>query len=332
MSKRTAPTMKDVALEAGVSLGTVSRVLNGRKVGSPYQERVREAADRLGYRMNRCARGLKSGSTSTVALILPNLFDVYFNTLAQSICEALRERGCGMLLFLSRQESERERECLRQAQEHQVDGIIAVCFGSEAGEFHRVPVVTIDRVLSQDIPCVSADNFGGGMLAARKLSELGCSHLLGVQLSGSVHSEADKRIDGFQALCGQIGVDHSVVRTPSEAPEQTQSIVSGHMNQGRFDFDGVFCSTNLLAYQMGASLRACQIDVPEQVQIIGFGGIEAVDHHILSCSTIFQPVRQIAETAVELLLNRERENQPTLVCLPVGYSPGTTTRDEMMQS
>ena len=92
--KGAAPTMKDVAREAGVALGTVSKVFNGISVGEDYRLRVEDAARRLGYQVNHYARGLKTNKTRTAALILPNVTDLFFGTLAEHVCYTLSRRVC----------------------------------------------------------------------------------------------------------------------------------------------------------------------------------------------------------------------------------------------
>ena len=91
--KSSSPTMKDVAREAGVALGTVSKVFNGIPVGESYRQRVEEAARQLGYQVNNYARGLKTNKTCTVALILTNVTAPFFAALAESVCRALARRG-----------------------------------------------------------------------------------------------------------------------------------------------------------------------------------------------------------------------------------------------
>ena len=99
--KGNMPTMKDVAQEAGVALGTVSKVFNGLPVGEEYRARVEDAAKRLGYQVNQYARGLRSGKTFTVALIVPGLDHPFFSALAQQICMALAQRDHRMLVYVT---------------------------------------------------------------------------------------------------------------------------------------------------------------------------------------------------------------------------------------
>ena len=99
------------------------------------------------------------------------------------------------------------------------------------------------------------------------------------------------------------------------------------MSGGRLDIDGIFCSTDALACRIRAMLEGLGLRVPEDVQIIGFDGIRRFGTEVLYCSTIIQPAQKIAETCVDLLLSKDRSNIPALVCLPVSYAPGGTTRE-----
>lgn len=94
-----------------------------------------------------------------------------------------------------------------------------------------------------------------------------------------------------------------------------------------FDYDGIFCNTDRLCYEIQNRLKALGLRVPEDVQMIGFDGIHHFDSDDFYCSTIVQPVAQMAQTAVDLLLSTDLSSLPALICLPVRYQPGGTTRD-----
>lgn len=124
--KDAGPTMKDVAREAGVALGTVSRVFNGFPVGASYRRRVEAAAERLGYRLNSYARGLKTSRTHTAALLLPGIADPLHAALAEEVCKALARRDYRTMLALSHGDLDEERRNVRLMEQHSVDGIIGI--------------------------------------------------------------------------------------------------------------------------------------------------------------------------------------------------------------
>lgn len=327
MARNNAPTMKDVAAEAGVALGTVSKVFNDIPVGDSYRKRVLAAANKLGYRVNSYARGMKSNKTNTVALILPDLHNQFFGELAEFISIALRERGYRMLMYITHSKMEEEVECFSVAEQYKVDGIIALTYSTDLKVSEHVRIVTIDRHGAPDIPCVSSDNYGGGQMAARKLVSLGCQRLLGVQVSSSVPSEADKRIDGFRSACQGAGVAYDICWNAVDDEEMVWKHLETHVHDGTFDFDGVFCNTDELAYRYQNALAVHGIRVPEDVQIIGFDGIRKFGYLERFCSTIVQPVRAIAEMAVELLLKEDNSAPSLMASLPVTYAAGATTRE-----
>lgn len=325
--KDSTPTMKDVAQEAGVALGTVSKVFNGIAVGESYRVKVEDAARKLGYEVNQYARGLRAGTTSTVALILPGVDHPFFSLLAQHVCAALLQRSYRMLLYVTAARPEAERECLGMVRQNKVDGVIALTYNQlEVAE--SLPFVSIDRCLGPNIPCVAADNYTGGRLAAEKLLELGCTHPAFLRVGSPNLSETDKRGDGFESLCRARQVPYEMLRLDDGAEEaRFREFFLTHRKDGRLEIDGIFCSTDLLACRIRAMLEELDLRVPEDVQIIGFDGIRQFGTGALYCSTIIQPVRKIAETSVDLLLAKDRSNVPALVCLPVAYAPGGTTRE-----
>lgn len=327
MAKKSVPTMKDVAAEAGVALGTVSKVFNNLPVGEPYRQKVLAAAEKLGYRVNSYARGMKAGKTHTVALLLPDLRNQFFAALAENITKCLKERGCRMLLYITHSNISEEQECLRLVEQYHVDGVIALTYSDSLLVNNDIRFVTIDRHISPLVPCVSSDNYGGGQMAARKLLELGCRNLLGIQVSARIPSEADKRIEGFRAACEANNAPYGICWNNEDDYERVMSYLYEHIHDGHFDYDGVFCNTDEIAYQLRRTLLNCGIKVPEQVQIIGFDGIRKFGTQDIYCSTIAQSIQGIAETAVDLLLKEDSVSASMLACLPVQYLPGGTTND-----
>jgi len=327
--KGTMPTMKDVAQEAGVALGTVSKVFNGIPVGESYRLRVEEAARKLGYQVNQYARGLRASTTSTVALILPGVNHPFFAALAQYVCEALARRDYRMLLYVTASSPEMEQACVNMVRQNKADGIIGLTYNPLVVD-QDLPFVGIDRSFRPDIPCVSADNYGGGRLAAEKLLELGCRRLAFLRTGSASPGETDKRGDGFEAVCRARNVPYEALRVNDSDEGQMAPFLDffrAHRSGGKLDIDGIFCSTDLLAWQVRNMLAELGIRVPEDVQLIGFDGIRRFGAEDLYCSTIVQPVRKMAETSVDLLLAKDRTNTPALVCLPVTYAAGGTTRE-----
>lgn len=326
MQSGNAPTMKDVAREAGVALGTVSKVINGIPVGENYRKRVEAAAKKLGYQVNNYARGLKTNKTYCVALVMPSLRHPFFAALTDELTNCLMRCGYRSLLMTTNYDSVAEKNCFQLAQQNKIDGIIALSYSPNLEVDDSVPVVTIDRHFSAGIPCVSSDNYRGGELAAEKLMELGCKNLLFFRIGPDIYGEVEKRGPGFENACRMAKVPYqSLFLSDSDTEEPFFRFLEEHMQDGKLEFDGIFCNSDGLAVRVCEFLRKQGIRIPEDVQIIGYDGIVDFATRRYICSTIVQPISEMAETAVRFLLNQD--NAPANISLPVYFAPGGTTRE-----
>lgn len=327
-NKHTAPTMKDVAQEAGVALGTVSKVFNGIPVGESYRIKVQEAAQRLGYQVNNYARGLRANKTNVVALIIPSTVHPFFALIVDRLSKILAKRGYQLLLAITGFDPETEQKCIQMVRQNKVAGIVALTYNPNLEVDENIPFVSIDRYFNANVPCVSSDNFGGGQLAAEKLLELGCKKLLFFRIGSDVPGESDKRGAGFEAFCQTKQVDYTAIRLRDrDGLEPFYQFLDEHTQDGKLEYDGIFCCTDYLAHNIHQYLLHQNIRVPEDVQIIGFDGLRSFGSGPFYCSTIVQPVEQLMETAVDILLNEDRAKLPALMCLPVTYAAGGTTKD-----
>ena len=321
------PTMKDVAREAGVALGTVSKVINGIPVGESYRIKVEEAIEKLNYRINNYAKGLKSNRTYLIAVMVPNLVSPYFCSLANSINNALTKYGYRMLLYATDYSPEQEQAYVIMAEQQQVDGIICLSYNSKLQVSKDVPFVSIDRYFGANIPCITSDNYGGGRLAVEKLVENGCKNLAFLRIGSPLPNEPNKRKHGFLSACEDMQIPCTLKILDDGTPYSAfEEFLAEHMHNGILDFDGIFCVTDSLAHQIIASLRAMGLCVPEDVQVIGFDGVRQFGDLEYYCSTIVQPVEAIAELCVDIILEKNNSTPPSLVCLPVTYAYGGTTK------
>lgn len=325
--ENAAPTMKDVAREAGVALGTVSKVVNGLPVGDAYKTRVEEAIRKLNYQVNSYAQGLKANKTYTIALLIPNTIDPFYAALTYYINIALMKRKYRMLLCTTDFDPLQEQEYITMAQHNKVDGIIGLTYNPNLIVEENTPFVAIDRSMGPKIPCVACDNFAGGQLAAEKLADLGCKNVAFLRHGSALINEPNKRKAGFESGCLARGLSYEMkILNDGDPYEEFERFLAEHISNGKLSFDGIFCVTDRFAYLTLQTLRKLNQRVPEDVQLIGFDGIRSfgnIDYH---CSTIVQPVPEMAEMCVDLLLRENMMMKPPLVCLPVSYAYGKTTK------
>lgn len=325
---KSVPTMKDVAREAGVALGTVSKVVNGIPVGEEYRLRVEAAIEKLSYRVSSYARGLRSNRTYTVAVMVPNLISPFFSKLVDCINRELSARKYRMLFYATDYDPALEQELVHLAEQQKVDGIICLSYNPHLQVSPDVPLVSIDRYFGAQIPCVASDNYGGGRLAAEKLAENGCRNLAFLRIGSKLTNEPNKRKDGFIAGCEALDLPYTLKIIDDGTPYTAfLEFLEEHFHDGKLDFDGIFCVTDSMAHVIrGVLTQRMGLRVPEDVQIIGFDGVQSFGDLEYTCSTIVQPLEAIAANCVELVLSPRGENAPALICLPVSYAYGGTTR------
>lgn len=329
INTKDAPTMKDVAREAGVSLGTVSKVINGIPVGDHYRKRVEAATKKLGYQVNNYARGLKTNKTYCVALVMPSLRHPFFAVLTDELTNCLMRYGYRAILMITNFDSVTENNCFTLAQQNKIDGIIALSYSPNLDVDDSIPMVTIDRHFSSSIPCVSSDNYQGGEMAAQKLIELGCKNLLFLRIGTNLNSEVEKRGFGFENACSIAKVKHQrIILSDDETEERFFQYLDDHIQNGTLEFDGIFCNADGLAVRICEFLRSRDIRIPEDVQVIGYDGIVDFATGRYTCSTIVQPITEMAETAVRFLLSRDDDPVGANISLPVYFAPGGTTREK----
>lgn len=174
---------------------------------------------------------------------------------------------------------------------------------------------------------MTSDNFAGGQLAAEKLADLGCRNVAFLRIGSSLNNEPNKRKAGFENGCLSRGLSYEMkILNDGESYEKFALFLKEHMQNGKLAFDGIFCVTDTLAHSIIKMLSDMGLRVPEDVQVIGFDGTRHFGDQEYTCSTIVQPVPEIAEMCVELLLQENRQAKPPLVCLPVAYAYGGATK------
>lgn len=334
MNTRKAPTMRDVALKAGVALGTVSKVINGIPVSEKNRLKVEEAIASLNYEVNTYARGLKTQKSNLVALIIPNTLNPFFATFAHYVESSLYQRGLKVLLCCAGGIPEKEAEYLSLAINNKVDGVIALTY-SDIGQYisEGFPLVVFDRFFENKvIPRVGSDNFAGACLAIEKLLELGCKHPVYIRFHSVFPGESDKRLEGYLHACSKHGLVPDYLNMV-ECPENLalmKDFLAGHKrSDSSLTFDGVFSHTDYHGYLFLKLLQKEGYRVPEDVQIIGFDGIRKFRYPKgdLFISSICQPIEELAEKCVEILIARSNgQKAPPLTLLPVRYEYGGTTK------
>lgn len=329
------PRLAEVAQRAGVSLTTVSRVLNNRGyLSQETRDRVAKAIEELNYRPNELARSLMGRRTQTVGLIVPTVALPFYGEVAVGVENVLAEHGYRLLLCNSFNRSDREREHLELLVRNRVDGVISGAHNDPIADYEslRQPVVTIDRELAAHIPNVRSQNELGARLATEHLLRQGARHPV---LVTSRSHDRNLRERGYRAVLQEAGIEPHVVTVDFHLPEaeRTPAMHAG-LDALPSNIDAVFATDDLLAAGALDWAILNQRSVPDQFRVIGFDGTLAVRRALPGLATIAQPIGRICETAVSLLMAqiaaREKGQPPksdpvAAVELPVTLLPGRTT-------
>lgn len=323
-------TIKAVAKEAGVSVGTVSNVINNIQVKASTKEKVEAAIKKLNYEPNVYARGFKINKTNTIALILPTIWNPFFSELAYNIEKNIKKLGMKMILCNSDKDSKSEIEYISMAKQNKMDGIIAITY-SDIDKYvsEKIPFVSIDRYFSKDITYISSDNFEGGRLAAEKLVEFGCRKIAYIGRGSKINNATRKRKDGFISYCKEHNINYEICEILGSSKEFDKLLNEFIANNFKEDIkiQGVFVVTDEQALDFIHKLEECNIDVPKDVQVIGFDGSKSSVNDIIKISTIRQPVELIAKEAVKSLINIIENNKVEKeIILPISFINGYTTK------
>lgn len=322
-------TMKDVAKLAGVGVGTVSRVLNDGSVKDSTRLKVEAAIKELDYRPNIYARGLKTNKTNTIALILPSVWHPFFSEFAFNVENSLEKKNYKLYLCNSNGNSDKEREYIEMVTQNKVDGIIGITY-SDIDKYvsSHLPFVSIDRYFTEDIIYVTSDNGAGGRMAAKELLKRGCQHLAYIGGYQETPNETKNRRKYFEIECQSQKVDYHTLEMLEPIVDLTDILTKF---LAEYDtVDGIFTINDGMAMEVWRILKQLGKRVPEDIQLIGFDGQRINEDEDYLVSTIAQPVKQMAETAVDLLLavieGQEVENR---VVLPVTFKPSGTTINDL---
>ncbi|WP_098445762.1 LacI family DNA-binding transcriptional regulator [Bacillus sp. es.036] len=319
--------MKDVAREAGVGLGTVSRVLNNNgPVKETTRRKVERAIEALNYKQNEVARNFKMQQSQSIALIVPTIWHPFFSKFAYHVEKKLSDLGYKMILCNTQNERAKEISYISMLEKNKIDGLIAITYSAELDQYisSHLPIVSIDRHFTKDVVFVTSDNKNGGELAAKELTTRGCKRIAYLGSVSNIENESMKRRLGFETESLSKNVDHCIYEL-REPVKDIEAVIQRFLKQNP-DVDGFFAMNDKWAKVLLRSLKNVGRRVPEDVQVIGFDGVTSSKEDELTFSTIIQPVAEMAEKAVEVLINLIKE-QPVEKknVLPVTFFDGNST-------
>lgn len=298
-------TLKDVARESGLTVGTVSRVLNNRGyISDKTREKVYEVMKELNYQPNEMARSLSTQKSNTIGLIVPHIMHPFFAKLISHLEVAAYDHKFKLLLFNSKGKEEKEEEYVEMCKSNRVAGII-LCSGSLNTEIFRnlnCPLITLERNMDEGTAGIECDNYQGGKLATQHLIGRGCTHLLHIAGVSGQPMPGDERKRAFEDICKKQGVDFVALNPGRDCYDDMDyyPLIRQALDQYP-ETDGIFASSDLIAAQVIQVCRERGIGVPEQMKVVGFDDVNIARLTTPGLTTVRQPVREMAEAALSMM-------------------------------
>lgn len=294
-------SIKSIAAGLGVSSATVSNALTGKgRVSAEMAARIRSRADELGYRPSMTARALKTGRSGILGLVMPDITNPLFPKLAQSVETAATAAGYGVLIADSRGHADEQTAAIERLRQRGVDGLIVVPHRGTRPKVQSLPTAVI-HTPTDPLNTVSSDHAEGGRLSAQAVLDLGHAHILIV--GGDEASEVQRdRIGGMSdVLAGKARF--TIAWSNVEFPDIGAQCKAG--------VTAVLTTSDLIALRVLGDAYQAQIQVPQDLSIIGFDDLPLGTAVRPQLSTVAQDVGQIAETAIAFLQATINETGPS---------------------
>ena len=308
----TPVSIREVAALAGVSLGTVSNVLNRPDVvAEPTRSRVQDAIKKLGFIRNESARQLRAGRSRTIGLVVLDVANPFFTDVARGVEDEASDSGLAVILCNSDDQQAKESRYLELLEEHRVQGILITPVSGADQRLARLqrrgtPVVLVDsRSPSRGQCSVSVDDVLGGDLAVSHLLEAGHERIAFVGGPLSIRQVADRREGAVRALerAGRTAADLDVIETPAlnvPAGQRAGAAIAELAADARPT--AVFCANDLLALGVLQEMTNHRIRVPEGIAIVGYDDVEFAAAAAVPLSSVRQPRHQLGRAAAQLLI------------------------------
>ena len=297
-------TIKDVAEYANLSVATVSRYLNQKGYISEQSKlTIEEAINALQYKPNHIARSLSKKQSKLIGLIVPDIQNPYFPQLARAIEDTALAYDYTVVLCNTDGTIEKEQLYIERLAQNYVAGLLVATNANEPSFYQsiNIPLVAVDRQIDSTIPCVMTNNFGGAKKGTEHLIECGAKNLLCLRGPKGIQT-ADERERGFYAAVEQYNVKGKTVEAGFDFHEAV-AVIDNVLKQDE-TIDGIFASSDLAAIAAVKTIHNLKKQVPEQIQVVGFDGIDLGTMISSELTTVCQDIYQIGKHATVMLIEQ----------------------------
>jgi LacI family transcriptional regulator len=327
-------SIREVAKRAGVSLGTVSNVLNRPEiVAEETRQRVMQVIEEIGFVRNGSARQLRAGRSQHIGLVVLDVANPFFTEVARGVEDLANEKGYVVILCNSDDSVEKESHYLHVLTEQRTQGVLITPVQSDAGYLQQLrqrgtAVVLLDRPSrSKDLCSVSVDDVRGGELAAAHLMQQGHTCIGFVHGPLSIRQCADRRRGVLKAVkAAGLDPDHAIVdittraQNAREGEESVEKLLSARSRP-----TAVFCANDLLALGVMRRLIKLGLSIPGDMALVGYDDVEFASVLATPLTSIRQPKYELGRAATELLLD-EADNPTSHKHQHIVYQPELIVR------
>ncbi|MBU1020769.1 MAG: LacI family DNA-binding transcriptional regulator [Firmicutes bacterium] len=322
--------IKDVAKQAGVGIATVSRVINNSGyVKAETRLRIEKVIKEINYMPNEIARSMTLQKNNIVAFVLPNSTHLFFGELLYHVEEELFEYGYKVMVCNSSEQLEKELVYLDMLKNNRVDALILLT-NNDIEQYidKNLRVISFDRRF-EGVPFVASDNYAGGVMAAKRLLELGCKNFMfiGDDAQGDstpVITEVTKRRTGFKEYLKSVGVEN-VINIEYPLGNYIVSTEEVHeMLHDNLEVDGIFAISDAVACAVIKELEKNGRRVPEDVKVIGFDGGRSFINLGKRITSIGQNPQLIAKAISESISSFYNKSRVEDKIIPIYFSEGET--------
>lgn len=333
------PTIYDVAEKAGVSIATVSKVINDKPdVGQKTKKRIMQIIEEVGYHPSMVASALTGKHTHTIGLVIPDIANPFFAELARSVEDTGHANGYSVVICNTDNDPEKEVQYLWWLNQKKVDGVILGTGMHNMEDLEKfmnqnIPVVLVSR----DIPTLATstvlvDDFRGGYLAGQHL--LGLNHQKVLLLVGDLNNSSEQnRLRGFQAAFEEAGISKKSIKIIEElmTAQQAEQAVKEKLNKDT-DISAAFALTDFLAIGSVQGAKSIGKHVPEDFSVVGFDDTFIAVLSTPPLTTIAQPIVEMGELVTQTLVaqikNKEQSNR-TIILTPEIKIRQTTAQNQI---
>ncbi|GGL57580.1 LacI family DNA-binding transcriptional regulator [Sporolactobacillus putidus] len=316
-------SIKEIAKLSGVSVATVSRVINNNgRFSEETRKRILKIIEENNYSTNVIAKSLRMKKSNTIGIMVPDISNFFFSSTVQEIERIMFEQGYSTIICNTARNIDKETAYLRMLESKMIDGLIVISglreFGIE-NMSKQIPLICIDRKPkdNDNTAFIESDHLEGAKLATTELINAGATKII-IMMHALTSSSQEARLNGFVSVFKQHHIpisDHNIVKIPKMNKEEEVIYIKNFLQNNCVlskSINGIFAINDSIGVTILKDAKTLGINVPHNLKVIGFDDIPEASIITPGLSTIKQDYREIAKRACEILLNNIK-------------SPGTIT-------